>query len=80
MLENAKAQARMYIQQCDANGDGVVEWSEVLKLISGTGMSEEEISQQKAEFETMDVNKDGRVTEQEFTEWMMNCFRRAEIE
>ncbi len=78
VLENARMFARMKEQQCDANEGG--EWSEMIKVIKRVAMNAEETVQQKAKFEAMIANKDERLTEtdEEFANWAMNQYIKAE--
>ena len=57
------------MKRCDTNKDGVVEFSEVQAKFNEEWI-DEEIAEEKARFDSMDTNKDGKVNKEEFRKWI----------
>ena len=75
MTEEQQKQAQVaadeFMERCDTNKDGVVEFSEVQAKF-GSGWSAEKTAEEKARFDDMDTNKDGKVDKDEFRKWVLD--------
>ena len=56
------------IAEADENKDGVLTWDEVSKMMIGA--DEARIAEEKAEFEATDLNKDGKIDQEELATYM----------
>ena len=67
--KQAQAAAEDFMKRCDTNNDGVVEFEEV-RAKFGADWSEDKLAKEKARFDSMDTNKDGKVDKKEFEDWI----------
>ena len=65
---NYEQMATEFMERCDKNNDGVVEWKEVMELFGQNWDAEREAAE-KVFFTQMDKNGDGKVDKAEFIEW-----------
>ena len=69
LRKSAQESAEEFMARCDTNTDGVVEFEEV-KAKFGADWNAEKTAEEKARFDSMDTNKDGKVDKKEFEEWI----------
>lgn len=55
--------------QCDADGDQRVDFTEFSELLERLG-SEVPVGQRRARFDSIDTDRDGAINRREFTDWM----------
>ena len=76
LQEKAKQQAEEFMKRCDLNNDGKVEFTEVQSKF-GANWSDSKIATEKARFESMDFNKDGGVSKEEFEKWIFQMMKEG---
>ena len=69
--KKAEAAADDFMETCDTNKDGFVEFSELLAVI-GEDWDDGEVAEEKARFDSMDTNKDGKVDKEEFRKYFLD--------
>ena len=69
--KQAQVAADEFMERCDTNKDGVVEFSEVQAKF-GADWNAEKVAEEKARFDSMDTNKDGKVDKDEFRRWVLD--------
>ena len=74
-IKQAQDAAQAFMDRCDTNKDGVVEFSEV-QAKWGADWSADKAAEEKIRFDSMDTNKDGKVDKEEFTKWILDMMMK----